>query len=218
MKIGVISDTHGQLINEAVSALEGCGAILHAGDVGCREILKRLEKLAPLYAVRGNCDGRWAEIIPAAVDMELCSLRVFMTHRKADLPKDLSRYDLVIFGHTHRFEQVYQGGTLMLNPGSCTPKRFNPRATLAVIEANGKSLEVNRMDIAARSADSISPINSVDLKACIKTVIKETQKGRSPSDIARRCRIDEALAEHIARLYVTHPGVDADGIMEKLGL
>jgi len=27
-----------------------------------------------------------------------------------------------------------------------------------------------------------------------------------------------ALVEQIARLYVTHPGVDADGIMAKMGL
>lgn len=218
MKIGVISDTHGLLIPEVISALKGCEAILHAGDVGSREVLERLEKLAPVYAVRGNCDGAWADNIPAVIDKEICGLRVFITHRKTDLPKDLSSFDLAVFGHSHRYEQFYMDRTLMLNPGSCAPKRFSPRATMAIIEAVGKSLEVRRMDIGSPSADSALLSDNVDIKTCIKTVMKETQKGHSPSDIARRLHIDQALAEHIARLYVTHPGVDADGIMEKLGL
>ena len=218
MKIGVISDTHGQLIPEVISSLEECEAILHAGDVGSREVLERLEKLAPVYAVRGNCDGAWAKNIPAAIDKEICGLRVFITHRKTDLLKDLGNYDLAVFGHSHRYEQFYIGRTLVLNPGSCTPKRFSPRVTMAIIEADGKSFEVRRMDIGSPSAGSASLSENVDIKACIKTVMRETQKGRSPSYIACRHHIDQALTEQIARLYVTHPGVDADGIMEKLGL
>lgn len=31
-------------------------------------------------------------------------------------------------------------------------------------------------------------------------------------------KIDNELAEQICRLYLTHPGVDADGIMTKMGL
>ena len=218
MKIGVISDTHGQLIPEVISALEGCEAILHAGDVGCSEVLERLEKLAPVYSVRGNCDGAWAKNIPAAIDKEICGLRVFITHRKTELPNDLGNYDLAVFGHSHRYEQFCQGRTLMLNPGSCAPKRFSPRVTMAIIEADGKSLDVRRIDIGSQGANSASLSDNVDIKACIKTVMRETQKGRSPSYIACRHHIDEALTEQIARLYVTHPGVDADGIMEKLGL
>ena len=32
--LGVISDTHGLLLPEAVTALAGCSRIVHAGDVG----------------------------------------------------------------------------------------------------------------------------------------------------------------------------------------
>ena len=32
--IGVISDTHGLLRAEALAALRGCDAIVHAGDIG----------------------------------------------------------------------------------------------------------------------------------------------------------------------------------------
>ncbi|WP_297842083.1 metallophosphoesterase family protein, partial [Pseudomonas sp.] len=42
MKVGVISDTHGLLRAEALAALEGCERIIHAGDIGAREILDQL--------------------------------------------------------------------------------------------------------------------------------------------------------------------------------
>ena len=37
MKIGVISDTHNVLREEVAAHLEGCDAIIHAGDVCCAE-------------------------------------------------------------------------------------------------------------------------------------------------------------------------------------
>ena len=46
--IGVISDTHGLLRSEAVEALRGSEAIIHAGDVGDPDILATLGEIAPL--------------------------------------------------------------------------------------------------------------------------------------------------------------------------
>ena len=48
--------------------------------------------------------------------------------------------------------------------------------------------------------------------------MKGTEKGRPPQQIAAQYGIDLALAEQIARLYLTHPGVTTDGIMTKMGL
>ena len=89
MKIGIISDTHGLLRPEVLSALNGCEAILHAGDVCRQEILDELEKIAPVYVVRGNNDKEWAENIPVLLDFEIAGLRVFMTHKKTDLPRTI---------------------------------------------------------------------------------------------------------------------------------
>ena len=57
-----------------------------------------------------------------------------------------------------------------------------------------------------------------NLKSQIETVMRETAKGRPAAEIAARRGWDVALVEQIARLYVTHPGVDADGIMGKMGV
>lgn len=54
--IGLISDTHGLLRDEALRALRGADLIIHAGDVGKPEILDRLRDLAPVVAVRGNVE------------------------------------------------------------------------------------------------------------------------------------------------------------------
>ena len=102
MKIGVLSDTHGLLRPEVISALAGCEAILHGGDINRQEILDELETIAPVYVVRGNNDREWAEHIPLFLDFELAGLRVYMAHRRKDLPADLSAWDLVVCGHSHR--------------------------------------------------------------------------------------------------------------------
>ena len=63
--VGVISDTHGLLRPEAVSALRGSDLIIHAGDVGKPEVLDELRRIAPTFVVRGNVDkGSWAAALP----------------------------------------------------------------------------------------------------------------------------------------------------------
>src|SRR6266849_2463350 len=69
--IGLISDTHGLLRDEARRALEGSDLIIHAGDVGKPEILDALKTLAPVVAVRGNVDqADWAATLPSAAVAE----------------------------------------------------------------------------------------------------------------------------------------------------
>ena len=217
MKIGIISDTHGLLRPEVISALNGCEAILHAGDVCRQEIIDELEKLAPVYVVRGNIDKEWAEHIPFFLDFEIAGLRVFMTHKKTDLPDDLSPYDLVAFGHSHKYEESHRGKTLLLNPGSCGPRRFNQPITLAILEIVDRNITVTKIVIPHNGKTMAIP-KEEDIKAQIATVIKEIRKGRSPEKIAVRHGWNVDLVEQIARLYVTHPGVTVDGILEKMGV
>ena len=66
MTIGVISDTHGVLRSEAREALRGSDLILHAGDLGSAEVLRDLQRIAPVVAVRGNVDVEaWHETCAA---------------------------------------------------------------------------------------------------------------------------------------------------------
>ena len=217
MKIGVLSDTHGLLRQEVIDHLSGSDVILHSGDINNQGILMTLEGIAPVYVVRGNNDREWAERLPLFLDFGLAGLRICMTHKKKDLPDDLTPYDLVVFGHSHKYEESRQGKTLLLNPGSCGPRRFNQAITLAVLEVEAGSVRVNRVAI-PHGGKAVALPKSVDLKGQIETIMKETQKGRGPAEIAERHGWDAALVEQIVRLYVTHPGVTADRIMGKMGL
>ena len=223
MKIGILSDTHDLLRQEVIDALQGCDFILHGGDISSQRILSRLEQIAPVKAVRGNNDGDWAEQLPVFLDFELGGLRIYMTHRKKDLPGDLTNYDLVICGHSHQYASVWQESagrkkTLILNPGSCGPRRFLQPITMAVLEISPGGWTVEQISIPHSAREKAPGVSSGDIHRQIEIVMHDTQKGLPVDAIARKHRLDPALVELIVRLYVTHPGVTADGIMTKMGL
>ena len=216
MRIGVLSDTHNLLRDEVISALDGCDVILHGGDISSQKVLNQLQDLAPLYVVRGNNDKAWAEQIPMYLDFRLAGVHVYMTHKKKDLPKDLSAYDLVVYGHSHKYEESRQGRTLLLNPGSCGPRRFHQAITLAILEIADGEITVEKIEIP--HPEPAAKASEGNIKQTIETVMREIDKGRSIGEIAGRHGLDPDLTELIARLYVTHPGVTADGIMTKMGM
>ena len=225
MMIGILSDTHDLLRPEVIEALRGCDCILHGGDISSRGILDRLAEIAPVRVVRGNNDKAWAEAIPAFLDFELGGIRICMAHKKKDLPVDLSPYDLAVCGHSHQYASDWvaaKGGgkrTLLLNPGSCGPRRFHQPITLALLRIGPDGgFAAERVEIPHAPRETAPKIDTGDLKRQIEIIIRETQKGQSVDTVAQKYGLDRALAEQIARLYVTHPGVTADGIMSKMGL
>ncbi len=222
-RIGILSDTHGLLRPEVLQALQGCSAILHAGDVGGPEILKQLAAIAPVTAVRGNTDGAWAEELPASVQVTLGGIRFFMTHKPADVPEGLEDIDVIVCGHTHRYEEKTRDGRLFLNPGSCGKRRFGLPATMAVMTvAEDGTPRVRKINLegtrkmAAPSGKEEAWL-AEDPAGLVRKVVAEVQRGRSVSQIAARLGISEELAESISRMYLTHPGVDVDGILRRIG-
>ena len=223
MKIGILSDTHDLLRPEVIEALQGCDYILHGGDISCQRILDQLEQIAPVKVVRGNNDKDWAEHLPLYLDFELGGLRFYMTHKKKDLPKDLTPYDLVIYGHSHQYASVWQDyvgkrRTLLFNPGSCGPRRFIQPITMAILVIDPDGWQVKQVNIPHTTKEKAQKIDSGDIHKQIEVVVRDTQKGLSVDSIAQKHGLDPALVEQIVRLYVTHPGVTVDGIMTKMGL
>jgi putative phosphoesterase len=137
MAIGVISDTHGLLRTEARDALRGSELILHAGDVGSAEVLRQLQRIAPVVAVRGNVDETaWAGRLHA-VEMVDCAHKTFyILHRIADLDlkPEAAGVAAVIYGHSHRAAIEWRNGVLYFNPGSAGPRRFSLPVTVGKIE------------------------------------------------------------------------------------
>jgi hypothetical protein len=141
LHVGIISDTHGLLRPEAVRELSGVEHILHAGDVGDATILKRLRKIAPVTAIRGNVDvsGACAQL-PATEIIELGGCLFYLVHAVEDLDivPAAAGVKVVVYGHSHRPEVKDRDGIIYLNPGSAGPRRFNLPITLATaIVENG---------------------------------------------------------------------------------
>ena len=132
--VGVISDTHGLIRPEALTALAGVDAIIHAGDIGTPEVLAALRRIAPVTAVRGNNDrGAWAKRVPPTASLTVGGVRVYVLHDRHELDLDPRKggYAAVIAGHSHRPLVEERDGVLFLNPGSAGPRRFTLPVTVA---------------------------------------------------------------------------------------
>jgi len=141
LKIGLISDTHGQVEYAVAAAREfifrGIEAVIHCGDIGSTEVLTEMAALfheidIPLYAVFGNTDchtdyrfyphrigvnllGRFGELSLAG--RKIAVLHSDDEQRFAELV-DSQGYDYIFFGHTHVCHDGKRERTRMVNPGA----------------------------------------------------------------------------------------------------
>jgi uncharacterized protein len=136
MRIGVVSDTHGLLRPEVAPALAGVERILHLGDVGKISILRKLERIAPVTAIRGNVDrdGPCGELPETDVTL-IADRYVYMLHDLNTLHLDpaAGKFAAVLFGHTHVPNFYRRKGVLYFNPGSCGPRRFRLPVTVGLL-------------------------------------------------------------------------------------
>jgi putative phosphoesterase len=127
MRIGLISDTHDLVRDEARNALAGVDRILHAGDICTRAVLHQLESIAPVSAVRGNNDrGAWANALPATAVVAVKGVRILIVHdlNTLDVDPQAEGIDVVVSGHSHRPLIGKRGAVLYVNPGSAGRRRF----------------------------------------------------------------------------------------------
>lgn len=146
IKIGIISDTHGLLRPEAVSALSGVSLIIHAGDIGSPEILHKLRAVAPVVAVRGNNDqDGWARGLPLTEVVEIGKVSIYVLHDAGllDLDPVASGFSAVISGHSHRPLKESRNGVFFLNPGSAGPRRLKLPASVAILSIEEKNLNAS---------------------------------------------------------------------------
>ncbi len=149
-KVGIISDTHGLLREEALEFLTGSDLIIHAGDVGDPNILDALKRLATVVAVRGNIDdSEPLSLLPSTAILEAGASTIYVLHRLQDLDLDpvSAQIDIVISGHSHKPSLYTKSGVLYLNPGSAGPKRFHLPTSLALLETTQKPASVRFVDL-----------------------------------------------------------------------
>jgi uncharacterized protein len=149
-KIGLISDTHGLLREEALQALRGSDLIIHAGDVGDSSIVEALADIAPLVAIRGNVDtGDWAKSLPETAVAEAGAVNIYVLHdcKALDLDPKASDFHIVVSGHSHKPSRSERDGVLYINPGSAGPRRFTLPITLAHLDLGATPWRVEFVDL-----------------------------------------------------------------------
>jgi len=138
--IGVLSDTHGLLRPEIEEQLSGCDHILHAGDIGDQKVLKRLELIAPVVAVRGNMDyGTWSNALPVKEMVEISGIFFYILHDLVhlDLDPTAAGIQVIVSGHTHQPKLFRKEGVVYLNPGSAGHRRSTYPISMAMIRIAG---------------------------------------------------------------------------------
>ena len=154
LRVAVVSDTHAPRFWKAVppavaDQLDGVDVILHAGDVCVPSVLDELAAFAPVHVVQGNNDGddvaAWGA--PETLELDLDGVRVAMIHdsgpkegRAARMRRRFPDADLVVFGHSHIPWDTEHHGQRLLNPGSPTDKRRQPRGTMAQLVLDAGSI------------------------------------------------------------------------------
>lgn len=138
--LGIISDTHGLVRPQALTALAGVEQVVHAGDIGGPDVLRELGGVAPVVAVRGNNDiGEWADALPDRRRFRAGAIEVFVLHDLHDLDFDpaAAGIDVVIAGHSHKPKLEHRDGVLYLNPGAAGPRRFRLPVAVALLHIDG---------------------------------------------------------------------------------
>jgi putative phosphoesterase len=149
-RIGLISDTHGLLREEALRALRDSEMIVHAGDVGTPEILDSLRALAPVVVVRGNVDtAEWAQTLPVTAVADAGAVQLYVLHdvKTLDLDPAAAGFHVVVSGHSHKFGRSERSGVLYINPGSAGPRRFQLPITVARLNLRKTPWDLEFVDL-----------------------------------------------------------------------
>ncbi len=160
MKAGILSDSHDQLaaVEGALGLFrgEGVGVILHLGDVCSPDALAGFrESGIPLVGVFGNGDHDREGLQEATGGAfhdgpfihAVQGRKILMAHTFRELQPELGgqgRFDLVLFGHTHRPLTMRVGKALVLNPGeSCGSMRGKHTCAIVDLETmEGRIVEI----------------------------------------------------------------------------
>lgn len=169
MRIGVVSDSHGELDNvRAAGAFLAdelkVDLIVHLGDDEADTA--PLEGLGPkVIVIPGVFSDRYKDpAVPNRITTEFGQWRVLITHtpnvHKYDLPGDLDpdaiirnhAVDLVLHGHTHTPFVSERDGVVIVNPGHLRAwDKKGHDASFACLEVRGRELEVTVYSLATKS-------------------------------------------------------------------
>jgi len=147
MKIGVVSDTHNNLKNiEIIINLFNdikVPIVIHTGDISNANTLEQFSRLnSELIGVYGNNDRGESGLKEVAkknnfqfqdppIRLTLLDKEIVVFHEPDNIDKFLTKNKLinvVLYGHTHRYENIKKNGILHFNPGESAGMRKGSNA------------------------------------------------------------------------------------------
>ena len=155
MRLLLLADTHiparaRDLPTQVWDEVARADVVLHAGDWIDTGLLDRLEAVAgQVLGCYGNNDS--AEVrarLPEIAQSQLAEVRVVVVHetggakgREERMDRRFPAADLIVFGHSHiPWDTTTPRGKRLLNPGSATDKRRQPRATFQTLELDAGAI------------------------------------------------------------------------------
>ena len=154
-RLVLVSDTHvpqrARALPDALwRAIDEADVVLHAGDWTGLALVDGVEaRAAQLVAVRGNNDGpEFIDRLPLVARATLDGIRFAVVHetggrdgREARMAAEYPDTDVLVFGHSHiPWDTTAHSGLRLLNPGSPTDRRGQPRATFMTALADDGEL------------------------------------------------------------------------------
>jgi putative phosphoesterase len=146
-RIGIVSDTHWNRAEQFDPRLEHClqsvSLILHAGDVVEPFVLQRLNQIAPIRAVQGNCDREaLRNVLSSKLELNIDGVRIGLLHGHQGNPANPEEYlelfstrpHLLVHGHSHLAVNRMVEGVRIFNPGSASEPRNHLGPTVGLLE------------------------------------------------------------------------------------
>jgi hypothetical protein len=161
MLIGLISDSHDNIpaIAKAVEFFnnKNVSFVFHAGDLISPICVHEFSKLkAKMIAVFGNNDGEkklWrqkikdiGEVHDSFFETNIEGKKILVMHEPhlLDALTASQKYDVIVFGHTHKAENRLSGKTLVVNPGECGGWLYGS-STVGILDLSKKEVEIVKL-------------------------------------------------------------------------
>lgn len=173
-RVAIVSDTHTVLDERIAEIIRECDFAIHAGDIGCQEILDQIQPRISTLAVAGNNDyvGAW----PAHQDEQVASLPniaelmlpggklvVEHGHRHGhhqpdhDLLREAHpQARVVVYGHTHKMVcDQSVASQWVVNPGAAGLTRNHGGPSCLVLSASKDEWQVEQIRFAAAVSSAV---------------------------------------------------------------
>ena len=152
-KVLVISDTHSYIDDRIIKYASEADYVIHAGDIGSFDVIRKLKSVSEVLFVYGNIDGN--EIRSESNKFEffkLKDLKILLTHISGKTPKynketliKIKEHnpDLLIAGHSHILKIQYDkiNKLIFLNPGAAGRHGFHLKRTMLRFEIKLNKIE-----------------------------------------------------------------------------